>query len=459
MDNINPIKPPQAPVAPVLPPKKEKVSFFKLVGDFGHYLFNRKSDVSSLSHDIVELEAERARARAEELLHRKQEELALKKDKQEKLASEYKIIVNEHDTRIKHLEKESVKPSFGITAKPEALKAVQPINVPIAPVPIPKPITNTMINVPKPIIKEQPVSMPRIGEVAKPALSAAPIAPSPKQEPTPFIPSVPVKVPMHTPTTPVDNNIKRQTELKAKKHKAAKNLLDERLKHTKLILKSKIENRAWNPYRLVQVNLIKEQRSMFFNWQHKMLSMIFFVILTILVCVLAYGYLLILAKEKQSSNLYIFTNLDNINKQIEIAKRELDETIVPFNDKLMYTGYMLDNHIYWTNFFSFLETSTLAGVYYGSGMDATINGNVQGNSGLFELWAIAKDYNTISNQTKVMSKSPTNMVLAVNISDADALSKATTTPDQVGVLPSNVGEAVKFKLKLNLDQRLFLRDK
>ena len=43
--------------------------------------------------------------------------------------------------------------------------------------------------------------------------------------------------------------------------------------------------------------------------------------------------------------------------------------------------------------------------------------------------------------------------------NADSLAKATTTPDQADVLPSSIGDAVKFKLKLNLDQKLFLRDK
>lgn len=432
----SPIIPPQAtPKVAPKPAKKAKPSFFKLLGDFGSYLLQRKS-AASLSEDINDLEAERARIKASELAESKEKEAALKKDRHAHLASEYKTVVAGHSDRIKHLEESLSKTTFTVPKPPypNASKFETPFSK-----------SSEIIHTPS---------------VPKPPVISTP--PAPKAMPSIKSTAVPepvAKLTLDTSSKPSELKAKDKQELNLKKNKAAQSLSEELVKHTKQILKSKIENRAWNAFSLPQVNLIKEHRSMFFNWQSKMLSMIFFVVLTCLVCVLAYGYLLILEKEKQSSNLYIFTNLDNINKQIASVKRGLDESIVPFNDKLMYTGYMLDNHIYWTNFFQFLEQDTLADVYYSAGMDATISGNVKGSNGLFELSSVAKDYNTISNQTKVMAKSKTGRVLSVSVSDADSLARATSTPDQIGLLPRNIGEAVKFKLKLSLDQRLFLRDK
>ncbi len=442
----NPIKTPLPPINTTKPVSKEKVSFFKLIGDFTGYLFNRQKDVSSLSKDIVALEVERARTRTEELLSLKDQEEALKKAKQQALANEYKNIVSEHDARLKHLEQGPIKPGFNVAPATDIFKPA--VRTETSPVP-----TAVNTNVGAPLVGAQASTPP------KPFVPLTPIPVKPMPvPPAPAHMVEPLAKPL--PVAPAENQTdKKQQDLKNKKHKAAKSLFDERLKHTKQILKTKIENRVWSPYRLAQVNLIKEQRTMFFNWQHKILSMTFFVLLTCFVCVLAWGYLLILEKEKQESNSYIFSNLDNINKQIDNTKKEMDTVIMPFNDKLMYTGYMLDNHVYWTNFFQFLEAETLADVYYSSGIDATINGNVQGSNGLFELQSVAKDYNTISNQTKVLTASLSGKVLAVNISDADSLAKATSTPDQAGLLPTNLGEAVKFKLKLNLDQRIFLRDK
>ncbi len=404
---------------------KGKVSLFKFVTDLGHYIFNPKSNAASLSQDISALEAQRAAARAAESELNKKS----KQDKQARFATEYK----------------SLTANQGLKSKVKETNQA----------PVKEDIFTMPLVVSKPSVSSSPITTQQAS--VKPV--ATNLSPAAKPIEHEQVKSIPLVAPKADVITKVEDQAKHKEAFLDKKAKAAHALSVERTKHTKQILKSKIENRPWNPHGLVQVNLIKEHRSMFFNWQSKMLSMIFFVVLTCLICVLAYGYLLILEKEKQNSNLYIFANLDSVNKQIAVVRRELDEKIVPFNDKLMYTGYMLDNHIYWTNFFQLLEQDTLADVYYSSGIDAGITGNVKGTNGLFEIWSIAKDYNTISNQTKVMTKSKSARVLAADVSDTDALSRASSTVDQIGSLPSNSSQAVRFKLKLTIDQRLFLRDK
>lgn len=422
------------------PSKAKKVSFLRLLSDVGSYFFNRHSDATSLTADISALEAQRQAFKAQAT--------KAASDKSHQSAEA-------HSARIQHLANSEPKLSsperLQIITPPASLAAAQAAEAA------------------RPQNKQAPTFQPASTAVTPtPTVSKAPVAPAiqPNLPPKPVTISTPkpaietpksvAKPESATSSAPALSSSDRQ-ELLDKKTRAAHNLSTERAEHTKQILKSKIENRAWNPYGSAQVNLIKEHRSMFFDWQSKMLSMIFFVLLTCLVCVLSYGYLLILEKEKQNSNLYIFTNLDTVNRQIAVVQQELNEKIVPFNDKLMYTGYMLDNHLYWTNFFKFLERETLSDVYYGSGLDVSINGNVKGSNGIFELWSVAKNYNAISNQTKVFAKSGSGYVLSVDATDTDTLAKSTSTPAQIGLLPTDASQAVRFKLKLTIDPRLFLR--
>lgn len=435
-------------------PRAGKVSFWRFFSHLGSYLFNHKSDASLLTSDISALEAQRAEARA-------------KQGSQVKASTHQSVA--DHDARIKHLAQDLAVSNFSapdhlkIITPPAALKAAQLAEASKAK----SSQTPSFKNASAPETTHRPTPAAPVN--SKPSL--APLSAPASVGPTPpkSSPTASTRPPIQTSqvvAAPADNKpVAKPTptqpnkhgELLTKKTLSAHNLSQERVEHTKQILKSKIENRAWNPYGLAQVNLIREHRSMFFNWQSKMLSMIFFVLLTCLICVLAYGYLLILEKEKQNSNLYIFTNLDNINKQIAVVQQELNAKIVPFNDKLMYTGYMLDNHLYWSNFFQFLEQETLSDVYYSTGIDASINGNVKGSNGVFEIWSVAKNYNAISNQTKVFSRVKSGYVLAVDATDTDSLAKASSTPAQVGLFPVDSSQAVRFKLKLTLDPRLFLR--
>mgnify|MGYP000860344994 FL=1 len=427
-------------------PPKNKVSVFRLFSDLGSYLFNRHSDASSLTRDISELEAERAAARSKA----KQAKSASPITSSPSVSLKNQNPAPEHVSRIKHLEEQNKATQFSaestkITIAPTALKTAADADFSTHH----ESLSPTPSKSPAPVLVAESKPMP----TASSSPVASSLSASTKSSSEPVINATKIT------SSPVAQAPEKHQDLLDKKIRSAQNLSEERVEHTKQLLKSKIENRAWNPYGSAQVNLIKEHRSMFFNWQSKMLSMIFFVLLTCLICVLAYGYLLILEKEKQNANMDIFANLDSINQQIAVIQRELDDKIVPFNDKLMYTGYMLDNHIYWTNFFQFLEQETLSDVYYSTGIDTSINGNVKGTNGIFEIWSVAKNFNTISNQTKVFAKSKSGYILSVVATDTDTLSKSSSTPGQIGIYPADASQAVRFKLKLTIDPRIFLRDK
>lgn len=463
--------------------KQPKVGLLKLLGDFGSYLFNKKKDVSSLSHDLIELEAERARERAAELLQRKESETEAKLNRKAKLAGEFKLFSSkrisdemlEHDDHLKHLETLPDKTANSVTkiVSGPVLNDDQSIkSVPVAPKAI---IVDKSKDVPikPPVNPAVKMPMPKVVPVLKSDV------PMPKPMPKTDLPTAPkVVAPAPVVTTPKPMSTvapQSKNDLVAKKHKAAKQLFDERLKHAKNILKNQIENRHWNPYRLVQVNLIKEQKAMFFNWKSKFLSLTFNVILVLLITALAYGYLLVYEREKNRGNELVYKGTLDLVAKIEEKKAEMQATALPLNDRLKFVAYMLDNHIYWTNFFKFLENETLISVYYPEGISAGLGGNSQLSDGTMELTAIAENFSAMSNQSRVFTRSMVvSNVEIINqeklISASTSLSFAgetgseaetdagasSTTTVKIIQLPKNTADAMKFKYKFKVNPEIFL---
>jgi hypothetical protein len=226
------------------------------------------------------------------------------------------------------------------------------------------------------------------------------------------------------------------------KEQAAKKFQEERLKHETSQEREQVENRAWQSYNIVATNLIREQRSMFLNWQGKILLLLLFTALSVLACVLIYGFLLVWEKDKLNSNDYVFKNLDSITQQIAHEESQAQE-ILNFNDKLTAVAYLLNNHIYWTNFFKFLEDNTIPEVYYES-----FSGDL---SGKYILPAVAKDFRSVSTELKVLQAN-SDKVLSVSSGGAET---AASQPPAGAAATSSA--SVNFNLDLNFDRSIFIK--
>ena len=82
-----------------------------------------------------------------------------------------------------------------------------------------------------------------------------------------------------------------------------------------------------------------------------------------------------------------------LDKEISNYKKEAAPAI-EFKDKINKFGSVFNNHIYWTNLFSYLERNTLADVYY-SGLSGDV-------SGTYSLHSWVKDFRAISFQLKTV---------------------------------------------------------
>lgn len=254
-----------------------------------------------------------------------------------------------------------------------------------------------------------------------------------------------------SPTTPLfSHQISEPLAVVKDKNQATNKFKDERLAHQGQSQKEQIENRSWESFGVVHTNLIREHLGMFLNWQSKILWLLLFVAIAGLASIAAYGFLLILEKDKISSSQGAFANLTGIVTQIQ-SEEVYAEEILTFNNKLLAVDYLLNNHIYWTNFYKFLEDNTINDVYY-----EKFSGDL---SGKYVLPTVAKDYRSISTQLRVL-QSVSDKVLGVDTGGAESASKGTTpvTPANGGTGTTTPNANVKFDLNLNLNRSVFIKE-
>lgn len=107
----------------------------------------------------------------------------------------------------------------------------------------------------------------------------------------------------------------------------------ERAREIEFEQKNKVEERFWQPYGSVKMNLVKDQGVLFFNWRQRLLMFSLSLILCCLAISLLYVGLLVWQKERLDASQATFANFDAIN--VEISKNEKDiQEIVDFNRKL-----------------------------------------------------------------------------------------------------------------------------
>lgn len=177
------------------------------------------------------------------------------------------------------------------------------------------------------------------------------------------------------------------------KSRMVKKFQEELKRRTNEFLKNEVENRYWQSFDMIRANLIKEQRSLFFNWNRKFLSLIFSSLLAVLVVLLVYVGLLLFQRNKLEENRYIFDNLENIKGQISSEEKKAEE-VIDFNERITYVKYLLDNHIYFSEFFKLLEDRTILDVYF-----EKFSGGIQEN---YKLACIAKDTQSIHTEKNVL---------------------------------------------------------
>jgi len=152
---------------------------------------------------------------------------------------------------------------------------------------------------------------------------------------------------------------------------------------------SQDENRRFVP----ETNLIKGEIVTFFDWHSKAMVLIGAILAPLALIGLIYYGLIFYQKADNAKNLEQakkFTELTQAIAQEETGLKEISA----FNDRLKIVSQIFSQHLYWTNFFKFLEDNTIKDVYF-----TGFNGNT---SGAYSLDALADNYSNIAEQVNVL---------------------------------------------------------
>lgn len=190
----------------------------------------------------------------------------------------------------------------------------------------------------------------------------------------------------------------------------------------------------------LDVNLIPRELAEKMRPLTKIRRLLWAVILSWLVVFILYGGM-----------LWYQGHLMNNVQQVQLKIKEIDSAIesyqpwqkeaLAFNTKVEDISKILDQHIYWTAFFSFLEANTLPEVKY-----QNLSGDV---AGVFTLSATAPNYETIAKQIALFQNS--DLISDVSVSSATAA----LNPSTEDANSSMAG--VKFNISLTVKPDVFYK--
>ncbi len=167
--------------------------------------------------------------------------------------------------------------------------------------------------------------------------------------------------------------------------------------------KDSLHNPLQNP-KILEVNLVKNERNKFFDWHKSFLSLIIVLSLASLFFLEIYFGLNWWQNIEQTRATVFQTQITKINNQI-ISLKNKNQAALNYKVKSEAFSKILNQHVYWTNFFSWLEKNTLSTVKY-TGFKGDLNGH-------YTLSALAPNYADVSWQVKAFLNDPLTQKVSV----------------------------------------------
>lgn len=151
-----------------------------------------------------------------------------------------------------------------------------------------------------------------------------------------------------------------------------------------------------NP-KILEVNLIRDEATVSFDWSKNILVLVVVLFLAGLVVAEVY-YGLQRWQEQEMAQVQVWSDkVAKLDAEASVLKKTASAA-VSYKDKSAIFNDLLNNHIYWSNFFAWLEKNTLSSVRY--------DGFSGGLGGTYSLSATADTYADISWQVKAFLNDP-----------------------------------------------------
>lgn len=203
-----------------------------------------------------------------------------------------------------------------------------------------------------------------------------------------------------------------------------------RIKEAKIESDNDLDNLS-----LLETDLIKGEVQIKFEWSKHLIA--FFALLLSSFVLIMEAYILLSWWEKDKSlenSYYLQDEILEINREKNNLEQRYSE-VFDFKNRMSTSFSLLDKHVYWTNFFSFLEQNTLKNVYF-----KKFSGDTGGN---YILPAASDDVRAISYQSKYFSADRRS--ISVSISDEEIA--------EGGIGPES--GFVNFNVNLSVDPKIF----
>lgn len=195
---------------------------------------------------------------------------------------------------------------------------------------------------------------------------------------------------------------------------------------------------ASNP-EVLEVNLVRDEVAVEFNWGRRLGSLFLVLVLVAALVVEIYfgldwwqGQERTQAEKIKSEHLAVTQQINNINNN--------SKDFLNFKDKVSLVEKLIDQHIYWSDFFTWLEQNTLNSVRY-----VDFSGDV---SGEYTLAAQTKNYRDVSWQAKAFKDNPW----------VDEVSVSAANLEEAEIKDSNLKEEwINFSIVLKIKPQIFYR--
>lgn len=157
--------------------------------------------------------------------------------------------------------------------------------------------------------------------------------------------------------------------------------------------KREVSKTKEEPAEVLETNLIKGEIITFFDWRKKIVILISAILIPSFFITAVYFGLTYYQKQNQTEiqdQAKKFSELTAVIKQEEVGLKEITD----FQARLKIISQIFAKHIYWTNFFKFLEDNTVRDIYY-----AGFSGDTGGD---YSLDAIGSRFSNISEQVDIL---------------------------------------------------------
>jgi len=188
---------------------------------------------------------------------------------------------------------------------------------------------------------------------------------------------------------------------------------------------------------ILKTNLIQGEITVDFDWGKNIIPILFSVFISTLVIGVGFIGLLIWEDMSISRGTELIDETNDLIVLIKKAENKAEDVDI-FQRKIGLVEQLLENHIYWTNFFEFLEKNTLTNAYYNNGF----NGDIKGD---YSFVVITDKYSSITDFVNVLD----NNENVIKIDSSSAKINVEKSEEDAS------GDLASFQLSLTLNPELF----